>query len=102
MGGQVINYSKRLDAIRARMEEQNIGLMVLPPGANLFYSTGMPRRDHYRTDHNAYGDWAVGGYIGLQDGVVMTAPRMGGEYFLAQVEDKPWFSAVRIIDESEA
>jgi Xaa-Pro aminopeptidase len=101
MEGKVIDYKKRLDTIRARMEEQGIGLMFLPPGANLFYATGMPRRDHYRTDHNAYGDWAVGGYIGLQDGVVMTAPRMGGEYFLGQVEDRPWFSTVRIIDESE-
>lgn len=97
----MINYNRRLETIRTKMEEQNIGLMLLPPGANLFYSTGMLRRDHYRTDHNAYGDWAVGGYIGLQDGIVMTAPRMGGEYFQAQVEDKPWFSAVRIIDESE-
>jgi Xaa-Pro dipeptidase len=101
MEGKVIDYSQRLDAIRAQMQEQNIGLMFLPPGANLFYLTGMPRRDHYRTDHNAYGDWAVGGYIGLQDGVVMTAPRMGGEYFKARVEDKPWFDSVRIIDESE-
>jgi Xaa-Pro aminopeptidase len=97
----MLDFAKRLKSVRARMEEQDIGLMFLTPGADLFYLTGLPRRDHYRTDHNAYGDWAVGGYIGLQGGVVMTAPRMGGEYFVAQVEDKPWFEPVRIIDESE-
>jgi Xaa-Pro aminopeptidase len=80
------------------MAEENVGLMFLTPGANLFYLTGIPHRD---TDHNAYGDWAVGGYIGLDKGVVMTAPRMGGEYFQTEVEDKPWFEPVRIIDESE-
>jgi len=83
------------------MAEGNIGLIFLTPGANLFYLTGIPHRDNYRTDHNAYGDWAVGGYIGLDEGVVMTAPRMGGEYFQTQVKDKPWFEPVRIIDESE-
>lgn len=98
----MIDYRQRLDEIRSRMEAENIGLMFLPPGANLFYLTGLPRMDHYRTDHNAYGDWAVGGYIGLKDGVKMTAPRMGGGYYKAQIEDKPWFNGVRIIDESEA
>ncbi|MFZ5916434.1 MAG: M24 family metallopeptidase [Chloroflexota bacterium] len=98
----MFEYTKRLETIRARMAEQNVGLMFLTPGANLFYLTGIPHRDHYRTDHNAYGDWAVGGYIGLRQGVAMTAPRMGGEYFLAQAADKPWFEPVRIIDESEA
>jgi Xaa-Pro dipeptidase len=97
----VLDFNKRLQAVRARMQEQNVGLMFLTPGANLFYLAGLVRQDHYRTDHNAYGDWAVGGYIGLQEGVVMTAPRMGGEYYLAQVKDKPWFESVRIIDESE-
>jgi Xaa-Pro aminopeptidase len=43
----------------------------------------------------------VGAYIGLQGGIVLTAPRMGGEYFCAQVEGKPWFEPVRTIDESE-
>lgn len=97
----MLDFGGRLEAVRARMEEQGIGLMFLTPGADLFYLAGIPRRDHYRTDHNAFGDWAVGGYIGLEGEVVMTAPRMGGEYFQAQVQDKPWFDPVRIIDESE-
>ena len=97
----MLDFPGRLKTVRARMEEENIGLIFVRPGANLFYLTGIPHRDDYRTDHNAYGDWAVGGYIGLREGVVMTAPRMGGEYFQAQVQDKPWFEPVRIILESE-
>lgn len=97
----MLDFANRLEALRARMEEQKVGLMFLTPGANLFYLTGIPHRDHYRTDHNAYGDWAVGGYIGLKERVILTAPRMGGEYFVSQVEGKPWFEPVRIIDESE-
>jgi Xaa-Pro aminopeptidase len=97
----MLDFPKRLETLRARMAEQNVGLVFLPPASNFFYLTGIPHRDHYRTDHNAYGDWAVGGYIGPNDGVVLTAPRMGGEFFLGQVQDKPWFEPVRIIDESE-
>ena len=52
----MLDFGKRLEAVRARMGEQNIGLMFLTPGADLFYLAGMPRRDDYRTDHNAYGD----------------------------------------------
>ena len=97
----MFNYAQRLEKLRTRMEEQNVALVFIRPEANLFYLAGIPHRDHYRTAHNAYGDWAVGAYIGLQDGIVLTAPRMGGEYLCAQVEDKPWFEQVRTIDESE-
>jgi Xaa-Pro dipeptidase len=97
----MIDFSKRLETVRARMAERNVGLTFLTPGANLFYLAGIPHRDHYRTDHNAYGDWAVGAFVGLEEGLVMTAPRMGGAYFSAQVENKPWFEPVRIIDEAE-
>ena len=97
----MFDYAQRLKKLRTRMQEQNVALVFLRPEANLFYLAGIPHRDHYRTDHNAYGDWAVGAYIGLQDGIVLTAPRMGGEYLCAQVEDKPWFEQVRTIDESE-
>lgn len=96
-----LDHAQRLEKLRARMEEQNVGLVFLRPEANLFYLTGIPHRDHYRTDHNAYGDWAVGAYIGLREGIVLTAPRMGGEYLIAQAQDKPWFDEVRTIDESE-
>ena len=100
----MIDYPDRLNTVRTRMAEENIGLMFLTPGANLFYLTGIRQRDNYRTDHNAYGDWAVGGYIGHNEGnegIVMTAPRMGGQYFQAEVQDKPWFEPLRVIQESE-
>nr|MBC7245997.1 aminopeptidase P family protein [Chloroflexota bacterium] len=97
----MIDYLKRLNTARERMAERNIGLMFLKPGANLFYLTGVRRQEADNTDANAYGDWAVGGYIGLNDGIILTAPRMGGAFFQAEVEGKPWFDSVRLILESE-
>lgn len=97
----MIDYLKRLETARTRMAEQNIGLMFLKPGANLFYLTGIRRQEADNTDANAYGDWVVGGYIGLQEGIILTAPRMGGAFFQAEAEGKPWFESVRFILESE-
>ncbi len=97
----MLDYPARLKAARAHMAEQHIALMFLPPGANLFYLTGIRRQENHRTDHNAFGDWAVGGYIGLTEGIVLTAPHMGGAYYQAEAQDKPWFDSVRIILESE-
>jgi Xaa-Pro aminopeptidase len=82
------------------MKEHRVGLVFLRPGANLFYLTGVPHRDRYRTDHNAYGDWAAGAYVG-EEALVLVAPRMGGQYFVDKASDKPWFDDVRLIDESE-
>ena len=96
----MLDFAARLEAVRSRMEDANVGLIFLRPGANLFYLTGIPHRDDYRTDHNAYGDWVAGGYIGAED-IVLTAPRMGGQYFKDHAQGKPWFEDVRIIDESE-
>ena len=84
------------------MAAQNIRLMFLPPGANLFYLTGIRRHEEGGTDHNAHGDWVVGGYIGTDDGIALTAPRMGGAFYQAEAQDKPWFDSVRIIMESES
>ena len=97
----MLDFPKRLTELRARMREQNIALTFLPPGGDLFYITGIHHRDDYRTDHNAYGDWAVGGYIGIEDPVCIATPRMGVEYYVEQVRDKPWFDDLRLIDESE-
>src|SRR5947209_4736788 len=72
----MIDYPARLKQARDRMADQGIGLMFLMAGANLFYLTGVRRHEEGGTDHNAYGDWVVGGYIGAGDGVVLTAPRM--------------------------
>lgn len=37
----MIDYPDRLNTVRTRMAEENIGLMFLTPGANLFYLTGI-------------------------------------------------------------
>ena len=96
-----IDYKERLSTVRAKMAERNVGLLFLPPGANLFYLTGIPRREAGGTDHNAYGDWAVGAYIGLNEGITVLAPRMGGKYYQNAAQDKPWIASVRMIPESE-
>lgn len=83
------------------MAEQDIGLMFLKPGANLFYLTGIRRQEADNTDANAYGDWIVGGYIGLKEGIILTAPRMGGAFFQAEAAGKPWIESVRLVLESE-
>ncbi|MBM4428786.1 MAG: aminopeptidase P family protein [Chloroflexi bacterium] len=97
----MIDYAARLKKARSRMAEKNIGLMFLPPGANLFYLTGIRRHENDNTDANAYGDWAVGSYLGLEEGITLTAPRMGGAYFQAEAQGKAWFESVRLILESE-
>lgn len=97
----MLDWSARLKQLRSRMIEKNIGLVYLTLGANLFYLTGFRRQQNDGTDHNAYGDWAVGAYIGLNDGIILTAPRMGGAYHQGEVQDKPWFQSVRMIMEQE-
>jgi Xaa-Pro dipeptidase len=97
----MIDYAARLDNARQRMAANNIGLMFLPPGANLFYLTGLRRQENDNTDANHYGDWAIGAWLGLGDGITLTAPRMGGAFFQNEVENKPWFGEVRTILETE-
>ncbi|MBI3733886.1 MAG: aminopeptidase P family protein, partial [Chloroflexi bacterium] len=98
----MLDYLARLKTAREHMAERNIGLLFLPPGANLSYLTGVRRQEQGGTDHNAYGDTIVGGYIGLQGGVSLLAPRMGGGYYRAEAQDKPWIESVRLIVESES
>jgi Xaa-Pro dipeptidase len=98
----MLDYAARLRTVRERMAELNIGLMFLPPGANLFYLTGIRRQEQGGTDHNAYGDYVVGGYIGLRGGIALLAPRMGGKYYEVEAQSKPWIESVRLIRESES
>lgn len=97
----MLDWNARLKRLRTCMAEKNIGLVYLTLGANLFYLTGFRRQQNDGTDHNAYGDWAVGAYIGLDDDIILTAPRMGGAYHQGEVQNKPWFKTVRIIMEQE-
>jgi Xaa-Pro aminopeptidase len=84
------------------MRERDIALVFLPRAANLFYFTGVRRQLEHGTDHNAYGDWLSGGYIQPEGEVQIVAPRMGGGFWVAEAEGKPWISGVRLILEPEA
>jgi Xaa-Pro aminopeptidase len=95
-----MDYQGRLTRLRQSMDEFGIDLVYVLRGANLFYLTGVRRELEHGTDHNAYGDWVCGGFIG-RDRLILTAPRMGGGFYLSEAEDKPWINEVRIIDERE-
>lgn len=83
------------------MREHKIGLMYLHRGADLFYLTGIERDGPQMTDHNTYGDYVQGAYIGANEGFILVGPRMGGRRWVAMAEDKPYIDEVRIVDESE-
>jgi Xaa-Pro aminopeptidase len=95
-----MDYRKRITALQQRMDEQAVDLIYLTRGANLFYLTGVRRHYDHGTDHNAYGDWASGAYIARTGGVILLAPQMGGGFWLAEGEGKPWIDAVRLIPEN--
>ena len=96
-----MDFASRLATLRRRMEADGIDFLFLTRGANLFYLAGVRRQLEHGTDHNAFGDWASGGYIGRTGGLVLLAPRMGGRFFEAEAADKPWIDRVRLIQESE-
>jgi Xaa-Pro aminopeptidase len=97
-----LDFGSRLAAVQTAMQERDIALMFLPRAANLFYLTGIRRQLDHGTDHNAYGDWLSGGYIGQNGPVRVVAPRMGGGFWQHEAEGKPWISGVRLIMEPEA
>jgi hypothetical protein len=83
------------------MTKRNIGLKYLTRGANLWYLTGVQRREPELTDSNAYGDYICGAYIGANDEFTLIVPRMGMASWLKEAEDKPYIKNVRIITEVE-
>ncbi len=96
-----MDYLKRLTRARDEMTKRNIGLIYLTRGANLWYLTGVQRREPELTDSNAYGDYICGAYIGANDEFTLVGPRMGGASWLKEAEDKPYIKDVRIITETE-
>ncbi|HMO59591.1 MAG TPA: Xaa-Pro peptidase family protein [Roseiflexaceae bacterium] len=96
-----MNYERRIAELRRRMDETGIDLVYLTRGANLFYLAGIRRPLEHGTDHNAYGDWACGAYIGRAGGIELIAPRMGGSFYEREAADKPWIAGVRLIQEAE-
>ncbi len=95
-----MDYQGRLAALRKRMEERGVDLVYLTRGANLFYLAGVRRHYDHGTDHNAYGDWASGAFIAREGGLILLAPQMGGGFWVAEGQDKPWIDAVRLIPEN--
>jgi Xaa-Pro aminopeptidase len=92
-----MDYEGRLRNVQHAMREREIDLMFLPRGANLYYLTGIRRQLEHGTDHNAYGDWLSGGYIGQEGPVQLVAPRMGGGFWVNEAEGKPWVAGPRLI-----
>lgn len=96
-----MDYEGRLERAREKMKKQGIYLMYLRRGANLWYLSGIKPSAPSLTDHNTYGDYIQGAYIGVNGGFTLVGPRMGAEGWHKQAEGKPWVDQVRIVDESE-
>jgi len=96
-----MDFEGRLSRAREEMRARGVDLMYLRRGANLWYLAGIRRRGPELTDHNTYGDYVQGAYIGAEEGFVLVGPRMGGSGWVNEAEGKPWVDEVRIIDESE-
>lgn len=92
-----MDFERRLRRVQATMQQQNIDLMFLPRAANLYYLTGIRRQLEHGTDHNAYGDWLSGGYIGPDGPVQLVTPRMGSGFWIKEAEGKPWVVGPRLI-----
>ncbi|MCW4048205.1 MAG: Xaa-Pro peptidase family protein [Candidatus Bathyarchaeota archaeon] len=97
----MMDFEGRLDRARAEMKKRGIAMMYLRRGANLEYLSGITRSGPEMTDHNTYGDYVQGAYIGASGGFTLVAPRMGSTGWEKQAEGKPWVEQVRIVDESE-
>jgi Xaa-Pro aminopeptidase len=94
-----VDYQGRINAVQTAMKERDIDLMFLPPAANLYYLTGIRRQLEHGTDHNRYGDWLSGGYIGQEGPVQVVVARMGGGFWVKEAQGKSWVAGVRLIME---
>ncbi|MBN1682705.1 aminopeptidase P family protein [Candidatus Bathyarchaeota archaeon] len=97
-----MDFKSRLEKIRETMRDQSIDLLYLRREADLFYLTGINRSGPSMTDHNSYGDYVQGAYIGADDGFILLGPRMGGRGWIKEADDKPFIDEVRILDETES
>jgi Xaa-Pro dipeptidase len=96
-----MDFKSRLETIRGKMRAKGIDFLYLRREADLFYLTGITRSGPSMTDHNSYGDYVQGAYIGVDKGFILLGPRMGGRGWLKEAEDKPFIDEVRILDETE-
>ena len=97
-----MDYLGRLTRAREEMRKRGIGMMFLPYGANLWYLTGVQRREPQLTDMNSYGDYISGAYIGAEDGLTLVITRMSQSFIQGEAVNKPWIEQIRVIDESES
>lgn len=96
-----MDFQGRLDVLRERMVAAGVDLVFLRRGGHLYYLTGVRRQLEHHTDHHAYAEWATGAAVGQDGRVILFAPRMGGDFFVREAEDKPWIDEVRLIHEHE-
>lgn len=82
-----INYTNRLNRVRAQMEKLNIGLMFLPQSANLQWALGMGRHTPGYTYSIYPGGWLNGAFISLNKGPILTVPRMVADFDMAHIPD---------------
>jgi Xaa-Pro aminopeptidase len=92
-----MDFEGRIARVQQAMRERDIDMMFLPRAANLYYLAGVRRQLEHGTDHNAYGDWLCGGYLGQEGPVQLVAPRMGGGFWVNEAEGKPWVAGPRLI-----
>ena len=89
-----MDFTNRLNRVRNKMRERNIGIMYLTYGADLWYLAGIRRRQPELTDSNAFGNYICGAYIESDDGLTLVAPRMGGGFFQDEASGKPWMNSL--------
>jgi Xaa-Pro aminopeptidase len=94
-----MDFAGRIARVQEQMRQRNIHLMFLPQAANLYYLAGIRRQLEHGTDHNRYGDWLCGGYLGPDGPFHLVAARMGGSFWQAEAAGKAWVSDVRLIME---
>ena len=94
-----MDFAGRISRVQEQMRQRNIQLMFLPQAANLDYLGGIRRQLEHGTDHNRYGDWLCGGYLGPDGPFHLVAARMGGSFWQAEAAGKSWVSDVRLIME---
>ena len=94
-----MDYAGRIARVRAAMAHHGIGILYLPFSSDAAWLTGLGFERPGPTITNRPGDLVAGIYLGLTNGPLVIAPRMGGEGVRADAADKPWLREVLILGE---
>jgi D-alanyl-D-alanine dipeptidase len=76
LASTAFDYAYRLRRVREIMAEREIDLLFLPPSAGLQYLTGLKRGHPTFGNTNYNGGWVHGAFIGLEQGPILSLPRM--------------------------